>query len=403
MTEGYAKYAPGYFRIATVQDECVIVTDRDKVAEYLRAPDDVLSMQDAANDQQQLAFTMGYGVAHRTYHTPIVRTKLTQSIKTHLEAMQAEIQSSLDDLIGYPTEWTPFTIYRLMAMVVARTSNRVTVSDGLHKDPVFLNTAIDYAEAVVLSAELVRPFPNWMKHIVIRLTPVWSCRRRATKFLEPILTKRLKGDFDQGKKPEDLLQWLMDAAPPIERNIPHMVERIMSMNVASIHTTTMTFTGALFKLAAEPEKYTPELRQELEQVLKEGPLTKDRLTQLRKMDSFLRESARLNNSGLPRPIPITFTSFKTNIGPLILVAIQRNAKKTFTFSDGTVIPAGAKIGSPTRFAHRDPKIYKNPEEFDGFRFARIRDGTTDNTVSASYQAISTAPELHVFGHGKHAW
>lgn len=239
MTEGYAKYAPGYFRIATVQDEYVIVTDRDKVAEYLRAPDDVLSMQDSANDQQQLEFTMGYGVAHRTYHTPIVRTKLTQSIKTYLEAMQAEIETGLDDLIGHPAEWTPFTIYRLMAMLVARTSNRVMVSDGLHKDPVFLNTAIDYAEAVVLSAELLRPFPHWMKHIVIRLTPVWSSRRRATKFLEPILNRRLKGDFDQGKKPDDLLQWLTDAAPPIERNIPRMVERIMSMNVASIHTTTM--------------------------------------------------------------------------------------------------------------------------------------------------------------------
>lgn len=316
MKEGYAKYAPGYFRIATIQDEYVIVTDREKVTEYLRAPDDVLSMQEAANDQQQLEFTMGFGVAHRTYHTPIVRTKLTQGIKTHLVSMQDEVRTGLDDLIGSPADWTPFTIYRLMAMAIARTSNRVMISDGLHKDTNFLNTAIDYAEAVVLSAELIRPFPYWMKHIVIRLTPVWWQRRKATKFLEPILSKRLRGGFEQGEKPDDLLQWLIDAAPPFERNVPHMVERIMAMNVASIHTTTMvsitylslghsraeiflqTFTGALFKLAAEPCKYLPELRQELEQVLQGGPLTKERLNLLRKMDSFLREAARFNNNGL---------------------------------------------------------------------------------------------------------
>jgi hypothetical protein len=54
MTAAYEKYKPGYFRIATLQGEYILVTDNDKVAEYLRAPDDVLSMQDAANDQQQI-------------------------------------------------------------------------------------------------------------------------------------------------------------------------------------------------------------------------------------------------------------------------------------------------------------------------------------------------------------
>jgi hypothetical protein len=50
VTEGYQKYRGGYFRISTLQGEYVLVTSRDKVGEYLRAPDDVLSMQEAAND-----------------------------------------------------------------------------------------------------------------------------------------------------------------------------------------------------------------------------------------------------------------------------------------------------------------------------------------------------------------
>lgn len=83
------------------------------------------------------------------------------------------------------------------------------------------------------------------------------------------------------------------------------------------------------------------------------------------------------------------------------VSIQRNAKKKFVFSDGTVIPAGAKIGTAALFAHRDPAFYDNPQVFDGFRFARLREENQGS--SAAFQAVTTAPELHVFGHGKHAW
>lgn len=43
MFEGVAKSPNGMFRIATLQGEYVIVTDRHKVTEYLKAPDSVLS------------------------------------------------------------------------------------------------------------------------------------------------------------------------------------------------------------------------------------------------------------------------------------------------------------------------------------------------------------------------
>jgi len=55
-----------------------------------------------------------------------------------------------------------------------------------------------------------------------------------------MIQDRLDRKLDEnGKKYEDLIQWLADAAPPIERTIPQLVERIMALNVASIHTTTM--------------------------------------------------------------------------------------------------------------------------------------------------------------------
>ena len=50
ILEGCKKYGDGYFRISTIQDEIVVVSDYDKINEYLRAPDNVLSFVDSSND-----------------------------------------------------------------------------------------------------------------------------------------------------------------------------------------------------------------------------------------------------------------------------------------------------------------------------------------------------------------
>ncbi|KIX10708.1 uncharacterized protein Z518_01792 [Rhinocladiella mackenziei CBS 650.93] len=380
--QGIEKHNRGFFRISTLQGEYVLIAQRDKIAEYVKAPDDVLGFQEAANDQQQIEYTMGFGVAFRTYHTPVVRIQLTQSLKTHIPAMMDEMSLALDDMIGSPSEFQQFALYDIIAMAVARTSSRVFVGPILSRNKEYLENAINYAAAVVISAELVRMFPPWLKSILIKVAPVTWYRRRSLKFLRHIIQDRLDGKLDEnGQKPDDLIQWLVDAAPPIERTIPQLAERIMALNVASIHTTTMTLSGALYCLAAEPEKYTAELRAEVLEHAPDGNITKDTLVKLVKMDSFLREAGRFNNAGL--------------------LSMQRNAKKKFTFSDGTVIPPGAKVGTPLLFVHRDPALYDNPEVFDGFRFSRLRENA-ETGQAIKYTMISTDPAYQLFGHGKHA-
>lgn len=60
------------------------------------------------------------------------------------------------------------------------------------------------------------------------------------KMLGATVKDRLDEKWPQtGEKPEDLIQWLVDNAPPVEKTIPNLIERIMALNVASIHTTTM--------------------------------------------------------------------------------------------------------------------------------------------------------------------
>lgn len=165
--------------------------------------------------------------------------------------------------------------------------------------------------------------------------PVSSCRRRAIKHLRQVVQECL--DRKPGEeKPDTLIQWLADEAPPVERKLDLLVERIMALNVASIHTTTMvspnekkrqenppcpipphikltqmtnsyyqTLSGALHNLAAEPDKYLPELREEVAEYCADGPPTKEIFTQLSKIDSFLKEAGRFNNAGLSMSAPGT--------------------------------------------------------------------------------------------------
>ncbi|KAI6872898.1 hypothetical protein KC343_g725 [Hortaea werneckii] len=382
LTNGIDKFRNKPFRIATLQGEYVIITSREQVAEYIRVGDDVLNMLEAADDQQQIQWTMGYGVTFRPYHSPVVRTKITKCLDTKIPVMAEEMQSSFTRNIGSPTDYTPVTLYEIIALTVASTSNRVFVGEPLSSNYDYLRNAVDYAAGVVLSAEILRVFPDWTKKYLVKWAPVARYRKRAIAFLGPIIKPRLESFSKDGTTDNaDLIDWLIEAAPPVERNVEMLVERVMALNVASIHTTTMNFTYAMYRLAQEPEKYMPELRSEASMLLSSGTVTREAINKMAKTDSFLREASRLGNDGL--------------------LATQRNAKKPFTFADGTVVPAGGKIGTPLLHIHRDPAVYDNPDEFDGFRFYR-GPALGANAASSQPTLVTTDASLQIFGHGRHA-
>lgn len=80
------------------------------------------------------------------------------------------------------------------------------------------------------------------------------------------------------------------------------------------------------------------------------------------------------------------------------MAMQRNALKEFKFSDGTVIPAGAKIGAVSLALQRDPEVFENPDVFDGFRFYQAAPSETKPDTM-----VNTGANFHIFGHGRHPW
>jgi len=199
------------------------------------------------------------------------------------------------------------------------------------------------------------------------------------RILGPLLEERLEMEDKYGPnrpdKPNDLVSWLLEGAKGSQRSVRDLTLRILLINAAAIHTTGMAATEALFDLAAYPS-YVPELREEVESMIKEEGLNKESLEKMHKLDSFIKESGRMHTvRGLN---------------------MDRKIRKDFALSDGTVIPAGNTVAVAMFSTHYDAVYYKNPNKFDGLRFYRMKGESTKQ------QFVSTSPDYLSFGHGRHA-
>jgi cytochrome P450 len=82
--------------------------------------------------------------------------------------------------------------------------------------------------------------------------------------------------------------------------------------------------------------------------------------------------------------------------------VFRRAMRPFTFSNGVTVPAGTLVALPSDATYRDERIYLNPEEFDGFRFSKLRE-SEGGGVTNRHQLVSTSNDHLAFGLGRHTW
>jgi len=70
-----------------------------------------------------------------------------------------------------------------------------------------------------------------------------------------------------------------------------------------------------------------------------------------------------------------------------------------TLPDGTFVPKGTKLEINTCSIHADKDLYENPEEFDGLRFYKMRQGPGQEN---KYKYSSVGREDLSWGFGRHA-
>lgn len=94
---------------------------------------------------------------------------------------------------------------------------------------------------------------------------------------------------------DDMIDWLIEASGP-KPDVERIITRLLGIAFAAIHTTTNHISNVIFDLAYRWDEYAPILIAEYREAVAQdgGTLQKGTLLKLSKMDSFMKESMRLN-------------------------------------------------------------------------------------------------------------
>jgi cytochrome P450 len=137
------------------------------------------------------------------------------------------------------------------------------------------------------------------QYFIPELKRVFEHRKKAREFLKPVIEERRRLMREGLEVPDDMLQWMLAKSEQFGLTDDDMSELQLNLSLAAIHTTTMTLTLALYDLVVRPE-LIGELRAEVQKVLAEngGVMTTHALYDMKLMDSFMKESQRVNPGNL---------------------------------------------------------------------------------------------------------
>lgn len=359
----------------------LFLTSAEHIAELKTLPKSVMFFRAAADEQLRTEYNFYPGIMAEAHHVPLMQKNMTENGIRLLPQLVEEIAMAVGNTTSIGLTWTPVDIAAANIKIISQATNRVFVGTPLNRLPDFQEAILDYATAVVGCSTLLDKTPRILQPLVA----AFVLRRdktmpRILSFLGPIFEDRrqklrLLGKADWPDKPHDAIQWIVEASDP-RVSIRDMTLRLMFFELASIHTTSNAATHLVYDLAANPQFQEP-LREEARRVLAEhGGWNAKALAQVKLLDSCLKESGRLNGSDV--------------------MTMRRRAMQPYTFKDGTHVPKGTWVAVPACALHRMSSLYDKPNEFDGFRFARMREEPGKET---SFQFTSTSPEYMTFGHG----
>ncbi|KAJ7140569.1 cytochrome P450 [Mycena crocata] len=389
IQRGYQEYAHDIFRVPFLGRWNFIACGPTLVDDIARAPENVLSFSDATSEEVQGDMIFGPEIRKNPYHLPAVLSSMTRNLGRRFPDIHDEIVSAFQDVMPVEgTDWKLVSVVSPVTEIVARITSRLFVGLPLCRDPEYIKFTMKHTVNVVVSGKLIQLLPAFLRPV---LGPLISCRKRnmreATKFMKALVQNRIAMFEKHGAgwldKPNDMITWLFELASPQERTVPAIIQRMLVVLMAAIHTSSFTFTEALLDLATYPE-YIPPLRDEAQTVVKRKGWKKAALGDMHKIDSFLRESQR-----------------KTNISCLSLFRKVVHPDG-FTFSDGTFIPADSFVNVPLRAIHYNPNYFADPEDFDGLRFYNMRPSPAANSSVFKHYMVTPSPTHLSFGLGKRA-
>ncbi|KAK0460648.1 cytochrome P450 [Desarmillaria tabescens] len=382
VEEGQRMYGT-VFKVPLLDRWTVVVSGAEKINDLRKASVDQLSSITMSEDMD---YAFGRFTRLDPYHLDVVRGALTRNIGACFADVQDEIKAAFKDNIPMTEDWVEIPAYETILQIVCRASNRMFVGLPLCRNREYIKLNINYTIEIFAFDRILHLLPTILKIIVSSIyTPRKNAVAKAEKFLGKTIRERLQQQNLHGKdwpgKPNDLVSWLLDITygDGKKRTVNDLCTRVLALNTAAIHTTSMTFTTALYALAAHPE-YAETLRNEVESIINEEGCTKAAMGKMNQLDSFVKEAQRV-------------------YGTMGVFGMHRTTRKDFAFSDGTVVPAGTQIVVASLSTHTDEENYEDPLEFKPWRFSEKRKQEGENI---RHHMATPSLDFVFFGHGRPA-
>jgi cytochrome P450 len=185
--------------------------------------------------------------------------------------------------------------------IVTHTVNRVLVGLPLARDDRWIQTTINYAtNAFTISAALrprsvlTRPFVYWFLDARLKLK---ASRKMANDLMVPVIQRVQRDEIGDDER-YTILYWMIKNAKGPDNDARELVHKSLFLSLASIQSSVLQITHFMLDICAYPE-YVKPLRQEIDEAIRDnGGWNVKALYAMQKLDSFLKESQRMNHPGL---------------------------------------------------------------------------------------------------------
>ncbi|KAK0375171.1 cytochrome P450 [Colletotrichum limetticola] len=394
LQEGWERFRDGVYQVWGIDGFVVIVAP--KFVEELNAKGtDVVDVH-AASQTRIIGDYEWLRIAdHLLFHS--VQTDLTRQVGALLPGMREEVEYACSLHLPAGQEWSAAALWPRMIKIMALVVSRMTVGPDLSRDEVWLDTMVGFLDDLFAGGWALKAWSRPLRPFAARggfvsgICDVWKRQATARDMLIPIIKQRraaeaaARASGKEWERPNDLLQWMTDNAAKDKspKSDGFVAEMCLVSGFGSLHASGVTLTNAVLDLAAMP-KYQNTIREENQEARKrQESNTKEAaiLSSLTKLDSFLKESQRMN--------------------PTTLTAFSRQVMKPVTLSNGVHLPEGTHILAPSSMVSWDPEVYSSPEEFDGLRFHNKRMNAADGGAHRNQFTSYSSEQLH-FGFGRQA-
>ncbi|KAK1977035.1 cytochrome P450 [Colletotrichum cereale] len=382
MEQGYREFRHGAYQLWGPEG-FVTVLSPDFLGELKNLPDDKLSFYlGAANAVQgKYKFIDFTGRAPIYALKSMMTPKLSQLMPAILEELEYGAQTCLPSSMD---TWHEIDINKVYPRIVGFITGRLFFGSQLCRREDWLESIIAFPDNVFRAARKIRRTPAAWRLLRIPLLrevqQVFFLLLKARRLITPILEERSllsekPPHYSLPETPQDFIQFVFESATrePTPPSFQRQAEQMMIIMLAGIHTTNIAGIHMLYDLASMPEIVGP-LRGEINRVWDRcgGKLTKNCLRDLGGLDSFMKESQRMN---------------------------PPSHYKGVTLSNGLHLPKGTVITIPSSQVSQDPEVWHDPMTYDALRFEKLR-SESGNKFNYQY-ATSTEQSLH-FGVGRHA-